>query len=71
MSWNTRWIRDPHGIQSRAKAAFIKRALGRGAVILLQETHWEVGRRGVWASVWALRRSRHLRTGNNADPPHH
>eukprot|EP00975_Prorocentrum_lima_P053188 11156316-Prorocentrum_lima.AAC.1 len=44
VTWNLRWLRDPHTPQSRAKARKLQGLLDCGSVVMIQETHWEPGR---------------------------
>eukprot|EP00975_Prorocentrum_lima_P051950 10879122-Prorocentrum_lima.AAC.1 len=52
-SWNVRWIRDPVpvSLQGHAKRKALLRLTQHGSIAMIQETHWEPGRAGVWAQL--------------------
>eukprot|EP00975_Prorocentrum_lima_P003441 755210-Prorocentrum_lima.AAC.1 len=50
-SWNVRWIRDPVSLQGHAKRKALLRLTQQGYITMIQETHWEPGRAGVWAPL--------------------
>eukprot|EP00975_Prorocentrum_lima_P009943 2116399-Prorocentrum_lima.AAC.1 len=52
MTWNVRWLRDPHTVASGAKRAIINRNLQAGNPVLLQETHWDEAQEGILAGLF-------------------
>ena len=47
-TWNPRWMVSPNTEQVAAKRKRIQRAIGAGAVVAIQETHWAVGDMAIW-----------------------
>ena len=52
VSWNVRWLIDPHSVQNIPKRQRIRRWLDAGKVILLRETHWETADLKVWENLF-------------------
>ena len=49
-TWNVRWLVDPLAAAASSKRAVVLRAVLRGDVALLQETHWDEQAAAIWAS---------------------
>ena len=50
VSWNVRWMVDPHTTQNNAKRLRIRRWLDAGKIVMLQETHWSAADSAIWAN---------------------
>ena len=47
-SWNARWLVDGTTSTAFAKKEAVERALGRGSIVCLQETHWRAADAAIW-----------------------
>ena len=55
LSWNIRWIVDPHSDSSTAKRNLLSRLLAKGYVVCVQETHWSAADAAIWQHGLLLR----------------
>ena len=55
ISWNARWIVDPHSGPSASKRELISRLLSKGYIVCLQETHWLAEDAALWQHGLLLR----------------
>ena len=68
LSWNIRWIVDPHSEASAAKRSLLSRLLAKGYVICIQETHWSAADAAVWQHGLLLRNLYWTPAVDMADP---
>ena len=52
VTWNVRWLVDPHALANVRKRLRIRRWLEAGRIVLLQETHWAELDCGVWSTLF-------------------
>ena len=52
VSWNARWLVDPHSAVNTNKRQLRRRWLDVGKVVLLQETHWTTADKAIWTTLF-------------------
>ena len=52
VSWNAKWLVDPHSAPNTNKRQLIRRWLDAGKIVLLQETHWTLADKAKWSTLF-------------------